>query len=643
MNDKPLNLLIVDDQENDALLICIALKKAGFQVNSQRVDTAEAMQHALDHTNPGAVICDHMMPEFSSEQALKILKSRGLDLPFIIVSGHISEQEAIAAMKAGAHDYVLKSNLVRLAPALYRELDEADLRRKHRKANEALLNKERQHQQIINNIAVGILIIDEQRKIIDINPSATKIFGHQSEQIMGESIFQLISSEQHQDFEHYLDSIQADDSRQLPVKEFMAQHRSGELFPMQLSIARLDDASPEQQRYICSCLDISQSKFQEEQLRRTQKMDALGKLTGGIAHDFNNMLGIILGYADILHKQLSDYPNLEQYAERIMAAGERGASLTRKLLTFSRLEASNTDQININDLLKEEQQLLEKTLTARVKIVQRLNPDLWLVSLDKGDLADAIINLSINASHAMPEGGTLSLLTDNIVLNEQQAEMLEVSPGNYVKLGIRDTGTGISRQIQSRIFDPFFTTKAEQGTGLGLSQVYAFVQRSKGAITVDSESGEGTLFSLYFPQCQVDSTQNVTDTEQESDKDSYHSGRVLVVDDEQDIRNMTRDMLSVHGYEVYCAGDGHQALDLLQQHPVDLVVSDVIMPDMDGYELARQIQARYPNTQIQLTSGYTEKVTNNHGDTDLMKNILYKPVKMATLLSRIRSFFKPNH
>lgn len=639
MPDKPLNLLIVDDQENDALLISIALKKAGLQINSQRVDNAQAMQQALDNTVLDAIICDHMMPEFSSDEALQIIKSRDIDLPFIIVSGHISEQDAIAAMKAGAHDYVLKDNLGRLAPALYRELDEAELRRKHRKANEALSSKERQHQQIINNIAVGILIIDGHGRVIDINPSACKIFGPQNTQIMGESIYRLIPDEEHQDFEQYLDSIQATDVGQFPIKEFMAQRKSGELFPMQLSIARLDEKTTNQQRFICSCLDISQSKLQEEQIRRTQKMDALGKLTSGIAHDFNNMLSIILGYADMLHKQLADFPNLGQYAERIISAGERGASLTQKLLTFSKLEASNTEQININNLLKEEQQLLEKTLTTRIQIRQNLDPKLWKVSLDRGDLQDAIINLCINASHAMPEGGTLSFHSENTVLNEQQADVLEVPPGNYVMLSIRDTGSGISRQIQSRIFDPFFTTKAEQGTGLGLSQVYAFVQRSKGAITVDSESGKGTRFSLYFPQSESISTQNVNDTELDTDITSHHSARVLVVDDEQDITDMTRDMLSIQGYKVFCASSGQQALDLLEQYPIDLVITDIIMPDMDGYELARQIQNLYPGIHIQLTSGYTENVASDHVDPKLLKNILYKPVKMASLLAQIKSHF----
>lgn len=639
MSDKPLKLLIVNDQENDADLICIALKKAGFQIHSQRVDNGEAMQETLDHSIPDAIICNHTIPGFSPEEALKLLKSRDLDLPFIIVTGHISEQEAIAAMKAGAHDYVLKNNLLRLAPALYRELDEAKLRGKHRKTNESLLNKDRQHQQIINNIAVGILIIDKHERVLDINPSASRIFGVKNGQIIGESVYLLIPAEEHQSFKNYLNSIQDNKNNQLPVKEFMAQHRSGELFPMQISIAHLDDDTSKQPRFICSCLDISQSKLQEEQIRRSQKMDALGKLTGGIAHDFNNMLGIILGYAEMLHPQMADFPNLKQYVERIMSAGQRSASLTRKLLTFSKLEASNTEQININDLLKEEQQLLEKTLTARIQIKQVLNTKLWSVSLDKGDLEDAIINLCINASHAMPNGGTLSFHTENKVLNEQQADTLEVEAGSYVKLSIKDNGTGINRQIQSRIFDPFFTTKAEKGTGLGLSQVFAFVQRSRGAITVDSEPGKGTKFSLYFPQSEMNSTQTVITMKPESNQLSVHSGTVLVVDDEQDITNLTSEMLAMKGYKVFCANSGQQALDFLNKQSVDLVISDVIMPDMDGYELARQIQTHYPNIHIQLTSGYTENISSKHLEPELLKNILYKPVKMANLLARIRPYF----
>ncbi|MDH5259534.1 MAG: PAS domain S-box protein, partial [Gammaproteobacteria bacterium] len=250
--------------------------------------------------------------------------------------------------------------------------------------------------------------------------------------------------------------------------------------------------------------DITERKLADEVLRRSQKMDALGKLTGGIAHDFNNMLGVVLGYSELLIEMLDDNPKLLTYANEIHRAGERGAKLTQKLLSSSRQKASSSEQINFNALLQDGTHMLEKTLTARIHLTLELEKNLWATWLDASDFEDAVLNLSINAMHAISDNGELTFRTSNKFINENTARSLHLSPGEYACLSVIDTGCGIDEATTERIFEPFFTTKDNLlSSGLGLAQVYGFVERSGGAISVNSQPGQGTQFDLYFPRYQT--------------------------------------------------------------------------------------------------------------------------------------------
>lgn len=246
--------------------------------------------------------------------------------------------------------------------------------------------------------------------------------------------------------------------------------------------------------------DITLIREQEEQLRSNRKMDALGKLTGGIAHDYNNLLGIILGYAELLEIKLTDQPKLKEHAENIITAGRRGATLTKKLLTFSKNKPMTVSCININDNINHSHEIIEKTLTASIKVDLQLDESLWDTQLDADDFDNALLNICINSMHAMDNEGSLLIATSNVELTEKDSISLSVAAGKYIKVSISDTGTGMDKETISKIFDPFFSTKGDLGTGLGLSQVYGFVQRSNGAINIDSIIDKGTTFNLYFPK-----------------------------------------------------------------------------------------------------------------------------------------------
>ena len=396
------------------------------------------------------------------------------------------------------------------------------------------------------------------------------------------------------------------------------------------------DKHGEPWRYAGTSLDVTTFREQEEKLRQSQKMDALGKLTGGISHDYNNLLGIIRGYAELLHMQLSHEPELMEFANEILHATERGSDLANKLLSFSRHKTSNASLLNINTLLQEARHMLEKTLTASINLTFNLTKDLWLVELDSGDLEDTIVNISINAMHAMKDGGKLSFDTSNEQLNVAEAELLQLKPGEYILLCITDTGCGMNGATKEKIFDPFFTTKGDLGSGLGLSQVYGFVERSGGTIKVYSEQGHGSRFAFYFPR-SYNSETHVQDTTSNVKQNLRGSETLLVVDDEQAMTKLAHEILSAQGYEVLTANDGEQALLILEKEAVDLVISDVIMPNMDGYQLAAKVQQSYPHIKLQMISGFTDDRHSNMDDSLLHKNMLHKPYSSNTLLTRVRN------
>jgi signal transduction histidine kinase/ActR/RegA family two-component response regulator len=388
-------------------------------------------------------------------------------------------------------------------------------------------------------------------------------------------------------------------------------------------------------RVVGTSSDISEQKEHEEQMRRAQKMEAMGKLTGGIAHDYNNMLGVILGYAELLQMQASADTKQTMYIQSILRAAERAKKLTNSLLKFSRRKETSAQAVSINEVLLEDEDMLSKTLTARVALQLELADGLWPVYIDGGDLEDAILNMAINAMHAMPNGGTLTIATRNAKLNKNEAKVLGLEEGDYVCLSLVDTGEGMDEETMERVFDPFFSTKGEQGTGLGLSQVYGFMQRSQGGIRVISEPGRGARFLLYFPRHHaVTSSSSIAADYANSDYSG--SETILVVDDEYALRGLAEEILSMYGYKVLQAKDGEDALQILEGNHVDLVLSDVIMPGMNGYQLARAIRQQYPHIKIQMVSGFNSVEKDLEVDEALQKAQLSKPFNASKLLDRVR-------
>jgi signal transduction histidine kinase/CheY-like chemotaxis protein len=371
-----------------------------------------------------------------------------------------------------------------------------------------------------------------------------------------------------------------------------------------------------------------------QKLQLSQKMEAIGKLTGPISHEYNNMLGIITGYSELI-KLNAVNTELIDYANEIQYASKRAAKLTNKLLTLSQKKSTNEDIININDLLERQHGTLGKTLTKNINLIYKLQDNIWKLKIDQSDMEDAILNLCINAMHAMTEHGKLTIKTENKCITREDTNVLNIIPGEYVLLSFTDNGCGFNEKIKDKIFDPFFTTKGELGTGLGLSIVYNFVKNNGGGVSVSSVVDKGTKFTFYFPR-YFDQEQKQKTKPEITSKSPQGTGNILLVDDESALLKVTSKILLSNGFNVFCAEDATQALTILESEYIDILISDVIMKNIDGYELAKIVKEKYPDIAIQIVSGFAENRNSNSLDISLYKNMLEKPVDSDVLLTRVR-------
>jgi len=393
-----------------------------------------------------------------------------------------------------------------------------------------------------------------------------------------------------------------------------------------------------------SIIDITERKALEEQVRRSQKMEAIGQLTGGIAHDFNNILGIVMGNLDLVRSRVKDDPKVLKYADAAISGTQRGADITRKLLVFSGRRPGEAEPTMANELIVRIQEFIAKSLTASINVETHLADDLWPVEIVPGDLEDVIVNLSLNARDAMPEGGTLVIETANRVLDDAFVSYVpSAKAGDFVMISVSDNGTGMTAEVKEKIFEPFFSTKETgKGTGLGLSMVYGFVQRSGGHIVVASEPGSGTTLRIFLPRGGTETIQSDPPPESSMELPRGYE-TILVVEDEDFLLDIAVTHLNGLGYKTATALNGKEALEILQaRQDIDLMFCDVIMPgEFDGYQLASAAHKAYPALKIQLTSGFAKRREEDTEATDdylagLTRNLLGKPYSAQELAFSIR-------
>jgi PAS domain S-box-containing protein len=385
--------------------------------------------------------------------------------------------------------------------------------------------------------------------------------------------------------------------------------------------------------------DVTETRTLELQLRQAQKMEAIGRLAGGIAHDFNNLLMVISGYSEFLLERLGPDPRLRGPAQEISNATQRATSLTRQLLAFSRKQMLAPKVLDLNEVVAENLKMLTRMIGEDIDLVMVPGPTLGAVRADPGQIDQVIMNLAVNARDAMPQGGKLTIETANVTLDESFARThAPLTAGDYIMLAISDTGVGMDNETQSRIFEPFFTTKGSKGTGLGLSTVYGIVKQSGGFIFVDSQPQRGTDFRAYFPR--VDGREDAAAAQDSLGLPRADRGQetILLVEDETNLRRLARQYLETQGYKILEAEDGAAALQIVDGYKgtIDLLLTDVIMPGMNGRELAAHVVKLLPEVRVLYMSGYTENAVGLDGTLDAGINLLQKPFSLPALKDRVR-------
>ncbi|PZW67168.1 PAS domain S-box-containing protein [Pseudomonas sp. URMO17WK12:I1] len=377
----------------------------------------------------------------------------------------------------------------------------------------------------------------------------------------------------------------------------------------------------------------------EEQLRQAQKMEAIGQLTGGIAHDFNNLLAGILGSLELIQRKLpaNDHPQLARFVDAAIASANRGASLTHRLLAFARRQSLDLRPVQVNTLVCALEDLLVRTLGEQIALEIQLADDLWPTRSDGHQLENALINLAINARDAMPDGGTLRIETRNTQLGESEAHHHQVPPGDYLRVSVSDTGCGMPEEIIRHAFEPFFTTKPiGQGTGLGLSMVYGFVKQTGGYLHLESQVGRGTTLNLYLPRLPLAPAEQQVDDRRDAPRGSGE--RILVVEDDQVVRMLMIEVLEELGYQLIQASDAQSALGLLEQHaPLDLLLTDVGLPGMNGRQLADAARQRQPGLKVLFATGYAEGAELRDGYLGKDMDMIAKPFSFESLASKLKA------
>jgi PAS domain S-box-containing protein len=466
------------------------------------------------------------------------------------------------------------------------------------------------------------------------NPGAARLYGYTAEQILGRSVLALSALDRQEETLGILGRI--GDGKRVAHLETVGLRNDGRVVPVGLTVSPILDEHEEVLGGVVIARDINQRKTLEQQLRQAVKMEAIGRLAGGIAHDFNNLLTAINGYSDLLLQDQTLGDLTTELLGEIRQAGERATTLTRQLLTFSRKQALVPTVLSLNSLVSELGGMLRRLIREDIHLHTRLDPDLGQVRADVGQLDQVLMNLVINARDAMPHGGHLTIETRNVTLGPTEAPE-DVRPGEYVQLVVRDTGYGMDLLTCERIFEPFFTTKeAGKGTGLGLATVYGIVKQSEGHISVESEPGCGTTFTIYLPRHEGLTTSRrggSTDTTQ-----LRGSETVLLVEDADAVREVARIGLEQFGYKVIVAQDGEEAWAAAERRDGDihLLLTDVILPRWDGRQLAEQMCRRYPDLHVLYMSGYTGDVVLHRGVIAEGISFLPKPFTPLMLLRRVR-------
>jgi two-component system cell cycle sensor histidine kinase/response regulator CckA len=631
---QPLRVLIVEDSEEDAFLLLRELR-CDYDLFSKRVDTPAAMRVALVRQVWDIVLSDYSLRHFSAPAALALVQKLELDLPFIVVSGTIGEMSAVEILKAGAHDFIMKGYLARLVPAIQREMREVDQRLARRQTELALHESESRYRSLVETSPDAIMLTDLEGAIIFCNQQTARLYGYErTEELLGGNAFPLIAPMgQAQSLWQYL--LEQGGVRNA---EYTLYRRDGTSFPAEVSASLISDAAGQPAACVGVVRDVTKRKHLEAQFLQIQKIESIGRLAGGVAHDFNNLLTAIMGYAELALESPPD-ADVRDDLEGILKTAVRAAGLTRQLLAFARQQIMDPRVLSLNDLVLDIDKLLHRLIREDIQLTAQLAPNLGQVKADPGQIEQVLVNLAVNASDAMPQGGKLTIETTNIVLDQEYTRQhIGVVAGSYVLLTVSDTGTGMDMEVKRRLFEPFFSTKElDKGTGLGLATCYGIITQHGGHIRVYSELNYGTTFKIYLP-C-VEDIPTLTSLHNDMSDSPGGLETLLLVEDELAVRELAGRVLRMQGYTVLEAANGEEGLSIAQQHSgvaPRLLLTDIVMPQMSGTVLAAQLKAIIPDIRVLFMSGYTGDLLIQHSRMHPGMAFLQKPFSPVALARKVR-------
>jgi PAS domain S-box-containing protein len=620
------HILVLDDDRNMCDTIGDVLEHEGHVV---QIATRASAGLGIAAGSPIEVaIVDINLPDMSGLEVLHRLRQVRPTSEVIFITGHATLATAIGAINGLAFAYIVKPFemshlLVTVEQALRKQ-----------RLSQALLASEERYRLVTENIADAVFLLELDGRIVLANSRAEAVTGHSKAELVGRSICSLLPEAGAREAQARLSDLGAGVS---PFFEVEVARDNGACVLLEVHMTNvLKDGMPVARLVVAR--DITERRSLEDQLRQAQKMEGIGRLAAGVAHDFNNLLTAIGGRCYLVLKELTSENPLRRDIEIIQGAAERAAKLTHQLLAFSRKQILEPRVLDLNAIVTGIEPLLRRMIREDIEVATALDPAAGRVKADAGQIEQVLLNLAVNASDAMANGGRLTMATGNVTLDETYTRTHpEVEPGPYVLLSVSDSGHGMTAEVQARIFEPFFTTKeVGKGTGLGLATVYGIATQSGGQITVYSELGHGTVFKLYLPR--VNAEPGIAEQERPAEISRRGSETVLLVEDDEALRTLAREILSIQGYTVLEATSPSEALRLAAAHPtpIHILLTDVVMPQMNGRQVADHLLAARPGLKVLFMSGYTDAAIVQHGVLEPGTHFLQKPFTPDGLSRKLR-------
>lgn len=614
---KLLDVLLIEDNPLDARLVSGLLKAHSDALRCRHVPRLDQAIQLIKAIQFDVILLDLNLEDSSGYNTFSMILPVASKTAILVLSSSDDEELAVRTVREGAQDYLVKGSFD--ARLLVRSIRYAYERKQ---SQEALRQSEATVRAIFENSLDGIIISGDGWISLEVNSAAAAIMGVPREELIGSTLLRFVDPETETEW-HNLFQTRSGRTK------FWIRRDDG--------ARRLVDCGfntnilPE--RHLIVLRDITEQQNLEEQLRQSQKMEAVGRLAGGVAHDFNNILGIISGYAELLQLNADD-PSQKTRADKILAAIEKAALLTKQLLAFGRRQVMSPKLLDLSVVVTEVNSMVHCLAGAEIQVMLHAQDNLGLVKADQGQIEQVLFNLTANARDAMPDGGVLAIKVEN---HRCMTHSPDLPAGDYVLLSVRDTGTGMEPEVQSRIFEPFFTTK-KTGTGLGLSTVYGIVKQSGGYIQVWSEPGNGSTFNIFLPVAMNTRLKTTQPVERRRIDFEGHE-TILLVDDEDDLRHATAEYLESCGYKVLKARNGKEAIEMSDAFGgnIELLISDIVMPKVNGRGLVDHIRKTRPQTNVLVISGYADDAVIRHGIYLETTCFLQKPFTFQVLGAKIRT------